>query len=541
MFIISSIFVLYGLVMLYGRIPRNINLDGLVHSLRGNKTKKEFIRNGIVYVISKIHNQQLTNSNDNFIQLNHKTLERIIGKGEWDRVGLIKKVLLDNGIIETDGIYHQRVKSFGYRMKEDYLSEDLVRYPYGERISKNILSILPEKNDLNEEQIEIEGDIRYNYLNSQFERHEIRWNDDVYGDIKSIGLGILETYERKRSLKNVSTISLLNYIGYLLIKIKDIENRNYQHGISLSNNRFNTVLTSIPKSLRSYLLINGEQLIDVDIVTSQPYLLSCILNNRFENDEEVGFNLKTIYPILKSYFEISYRIIQGEWLNNYTFFGCNFYEDEIPSIEEYCSLDFTQDFYETVVGFGLEHNVQLTREQVKKSIMNLIFNDTVKQRDNSHVTILLEHRFKGLMSFFEGFFGKYSSRRLALLLQRAESYLILDKVVPKILEHNNDIPVFTIHDCVLTIPEHQQVVSRIMKETIGSITNKPLQVKSKLLVPNRVDLEEQILGNTKSYKMKEGKKVKIRRIKTNVVRGYEFLFPDGNEKVLAIVNQRFPE
>jgi hypothetical protein len=524
---------------MYGRIPRNIDLEGLVNSIRGNKTKKEFIRNGIVYLISRIHNEQLKNINDNFIQLNHKTLERIIGKGEWDRVGLIKKVLLDNGIIETDGTYHSKVKSFGYRMKEDYLSEDLVRYPYGERISDNILSVLPEKNDLNEEQIEIDEDIRHDYLNSQFERHQITWNDDVYGDIKSIGLGILETYERKRSLKNVSIISLLNYIGYLLIKVKDIENRNYQHGISLSNNRFNSVLTSVPKSLRPYLLIDGEQLVDVDIVTSQPYLLSCILNNRFENDEHVGFNLKTIYPILKSYFEISYQVLRGIELNKHKFFGCNFYEDEIPSIEEYCSLDFTQDFYETVVGFGLENNVQLTREQVKKSIMNLIFNDTAIHRDNSIVTIILEHRFKGLMSFFEGFYGRYSSRRLALLLQRVESHLILDKVVPKILEHNNDIPVFTIHDCVLTTPEHQEVVSRIMKETICSVTNKQLQVKNKLLETNRVDLEEQIIENTKSYKTKEGKKVMIRRIKTNVVRGYEFLYPDGNNEVLSIINQRF--
>jgi hypothetical protein len=192
-------------------------------------------------------------------------------------------------------------------------------------------------------------------------------------------------------------------------------------------------------------------------------------------------------------------------LNKHKFFGCNFYEDEIPSIEEYCSLDFTQDFYETVVGFGLENNVQLTREQVKKSIMNLIFNDTAIHRDNSIVTIILEHRFKGLMSFFEGFYGRYSSRRLALLLQRVESHLILDKVVPKILEHNNDIPVFTIHDCVLTTPEHQEVVSRIMKETICSVTNKQLQVKSKLLETSRVDLEEQIIENTKSYKTKEGK------------------------------------
>jgi hypothetical protein len=79
-----------------------------------------------------------------------------------------------------------------------------------------------------------------------------------------------------------------------------------------------------------------------------------------------------------------------------------------------------------------------------------------------------------------------------------------------------------------------------MKETIFSVTNKPLQVKSTRLIPNRVDLEEQILENTKSYKTKESEKLLIRRLKTNVVRGYEFLFPVGNDKILTIISQRFP-
>lgn len=525
--------------MLYGRIPRHIDIDGLVNTIRGNKTKKEFFRNGIVYMIARIHDEQLKDEDDNYVLINHKTIERIIGKGEGNRVGDIKNILLQNNIIEVDGTYQTKEKSYGFKIKQDYLTEDVIKSPYGTRITKSIKDILVKKEEWDEHQIELTETDQYSYINDQFERHNLSWNDLVYDDLKSIGLTILNSYDKKRGLKDKYIISLLSYVGLLVKYIKDIENRNYLCGISPSNNRFNSVLTSIPKTLRPYLKINGNEMVEIDITSSQPYFLSCILNNRFENEEQEGFNLKTIYPTLKEYFEISEMVIQGGELNNHRFFGCLFFEDYLTSIEEFCSIDFTEDFYQKVVEIGIENNIVTTRQKVKRNMMNFLFNDMEIQRDNSMVIILLEWKFKGLMGFFEGFFGSYKSRRLALLLQRVESHLILDKVVPKIFDFNKNIPVFTIHDCVLTTSEFGQDVQRIMKDTIHSVTNKPLNVKFKTLVPNRVELEEQIIDNCRIEKVKKGKKVLIRKIKTNVLRGYNFLFPEGNEDINQIINERF--
>lgn len=63
--------------MLYGKIPRGIDIDGLLSDLSANKTKKESIRNGSVYMIARIHEEQLKNENDRYILLNHKTLELV--------------------------------------------------------------------------------------------------------------------------------------------------------------------------------------------------------------------------------------------------------------------------------------------------------------------------------------------------------------------------------------------------------------------------------------------------------------------------------
>ena len=129
--------------MIYGRIPRHIDLDRLVNSIGGNKTKKEYIRNGIVYIISRIHNEQLKwfqkqegKNYDKYVILNYKTLENIIGKGEWDRVSLIKKILLDNDIIESDGTYYSKSKSYGYRIKREHISDDLVSVNRQHKVDK---------------------------------------------------------------------------------------------------------------------------------------------------------------------------------------------------------------------------------------------------------------------------------------------------------------------------------------------------------------------------------------------------------------------
>ena len=53
---------------------------------------------------------------------------------------------------------------------------------------------------------------------------------------------------------------------------------------------------------------------------------------------------------------------------------------------------------------------------------------------------------------------------LALLLQRIESYLILDVICKRISLEKPDLPIFTIHDCIATTVGNEQYVSNIIME-----------------------------------------------------------------------------
>ncbi len=53
---------------------------------------------------------------------------------------------------------------------------------------------------------------------------------------------------------------------------------------------------------------------------------------------------------------------------------------------------------------------------------------------------------------------------LALLLQRIESYLILDVICKRISEEKHDLPIFTIHDCIVTTVGNEHYVSNVITE-----------------------------------------------------------------------------
>ena len=57
-------------------------------------------------------------------------------------------------------------------------------------------------------------------------------------------------------------------------------------------------------------------------------------------------------------------------------------------------------------------------------------------------------------------------RNFSLLLQRVESYLILDCVVPEFHKRCPNAPIFTIHDCIITTEKHKLELTEVMYEVL---------------------------------------------------------------------------
>jgi hypothetical protein len=118
--------------------------------------------------------------------------------------------------------------------------------------------------------------------------------------------------------------------------------------------------------------------------------------------------------------------------------------------------------------------------------------------------------------------------------------LVLRNVVPKILLHNNHIPVFTIHDCIITSPQYVEEVIEIMSNTISSITQKPVGLKTIQINPDRDKLMEYILESSSIKYHYQVEKRKKYWLKSSIIRGYEFLYPEGDMGVWSLIEDYKP-
>jgi hypothetical protein len=313
--------------------------------------------------------------------------------------------------------------------------------------------------------------------------------------------------------------------------IEEIERGEFRPTISKSNNRLNSLFTSLPKILRPYLLINGNTIGEVDIVSSQPYILTTILNNSFQSNPPIGhYNLNTIYPNLETEINnIGRNVTNNNGERPHKILGCYLDDNEFNSINQFCNFDFREDFYSHLVTEGREIGIISTRDKVKKDIMNLLFNQDEVVRKHIKTIELVDGVYFGLTRFIERLIYIFGGRDFALLLQRTESYLILNKFCKKLYETNPQIPFYTIHDSILTDSQSLQIVSELMSETISEITKKPVGLKTKDYsdVPNIEDLRLKIISKTKIKNQENFDKKRLGIFTKNIKKSIEYLFPNS--------------
>ena len=92
-------------------------------------------------------------------------------------------------------------------------------------------------------------------------------------------------------------------------------------------------------------------------------------------------------------------------------------------------------------------------------------------------------------------------RDFAILLQRVESHLVIDQIVPRFHEECPNAPIFTIHDSIITDEKHSLKLEKIMRETLLRETQIEPGLKVEKLIPRRL-MEKEVDDIFKSVKKK---------------------------------------
>ena len=524
------------------RIPVNLDIDSLLVGIDGRDDYKRNLKSGIIYFVSLlcIDNYYKYKSPDGFRTLNGEYLDNVIGRGKKTprRSVVIKRLLEENGVIEIRG-HQSGVKSQGFRLTEKYSTGEFSRMKLDDVFIERIK--LNSKRSVSDE-VEIDDTKGYKQLKEQFNQHELEIDTLPFNTfLKKIGKDVFNKIDKTRKNKVYNYKSYFNYFGYTLSIIKNIDDKDYFFSIPESNRRFYSNLTSFPKLYRPFLLIDGNGVGEVDIMTSQSYILSTILNERFYKRIGNGYNLTTIHPNLKIGIDNLGRNNPSNQIGRDIFItGVFFSSMMLEGIRNYTNIDFTSDYYTFILEEGKrlypnhinKHKVFLKgRDYIKGQIMNFLFEWNGYNREGNPFGELMELLYPELCDYVIRFNQYYTSTEFSYLLQRSEVFLMLNVCKELQLQHPN-IPFYTIHDSILTTQSNLPIVQKVMTDVITKLTGKSFGVKSKPLhQPINID-EELVDGIFNKVRIKNDKEWSDNRtyiLTKNIKLGIDFFYK-GNER-----------
>lgn len=446
-------------------MPESIDLDLLVNEL----PQKE-----------RIYKENPNLKRDEFAYLIHNLLTRIVcGKEEYTKnkfVGLHSKVinkfsreyslmmriLENNNIIRIDHYYIKDERTMGYAFCDGVLETGFREY--------NITTKKYFKVESQEEKVQLNG---------------IKHIDVLVSWLKEIAIEEDNAIECLKSMYDQKKIDIWSYYQNRMA-IMNIVHKQWYFKIDKSAGRIHTTVTSLKKELREFLNIRGKRLQETDISNCQP-LVSLTL---FHKDLRIKYEIeKTINRVNSINNRLKVGDQEYEYINRHKrlpFMPCNI-DDVInkPDVRIYIKLVSKRKLYKFLLekynrNFPLK---QLDLKRLKKKVLASIFSPSAWE---SSIIELFRQCFPNVIIVFDhlkiGFTktrnGNGSQKRtasdphclLAILLQSLEANLVIHQIVPDIIAKNSDIPILTIHDAILSYPEHKKLIKEIIDKRIHEIT-----------------------------------------------------------------------
>jgi hypothetical protein len=481
-------------------VPTSVDVKAMVAGLRVSPTKAKGLEMRTNYFLSQVmttnENWMLNKDNNFYRNICSKTMKQIIGD---DYYGIMELLTGGNDpVVESDDSYsnfssHDQYCK-GYRLTAKYNTGEFLYRELPRKFSAKITKYLPEDAEA------ARMTEHYSFLIDQYHKHRLTLNPSVYEFISNFGQQLLQRVEEDNQYqKNM----VYNHIGRWLHYIQKVEYGELKPMVAGTNHRLNSVFTNLPKVLRGFVICNGKLLHSVDISASQPYLLGKVMDSRFFNDTSNGFNLFSIYKeVYDILLDNGYLISVPSYPNSgmYPFMWSVFFTPkELDSILEYQQIPFLNDYYRYVISKGYDY--QLTeqellekRNEFKKSTMYILFDDHKGHRLVNQQVRLFKHVYPGVNKWLELSHKVIGNREFSLIMQRCESWLLLNNVCRKFLNQYPNIPLFTIHDGLYTYKEYtphlSSLILTICSEMVGVEPGLKIEPPRLEIYPRQQDVDE---------------------------------------------------
>ena len=385
-----------------------------------------------------------------------------------------------HGIIDTD-YYIPEEKSYGYCINLGSIDFDC---PFQEiPIKDNVIRSKVESDQFYKELFS-PGATNYTYLNKWF-------NPSLKIDAKRARKILKKMYaaveENKDQYKPKELIKAKNKLLKNLQVVEELEAQHFYCDLDNNIGRFHSNLTNLKKELRSCITYNGQKLVNIDVRNSQPFLSTCLLEAKFWS---YGHHELNIYKIPSAMNIIAGYVVSKQDIKIHGIQAYQHMEELMDSIKQYTmSVTFllkslNKDrieyiiFAKSSIFYKKVHRKIYPRQpfnkgKVKSSFFQYIYSSN--KQNYWEEKRLISAAFPSVTRVFE-FLKKGDYVLLSHIMQRLESILIIEVVAKRIAAEKPNLPFFTVHDSIATIPEEVDYVRRVIKKEF----NKYLGIMPKL-------------------------------------------------------------
>lgn len=439
-------------------IPENFDIDDL---LKKNPPNFKYHRDYFIYIVHLITDIPSRNKDENmfYVPLNSSLLQR--------RVREYRKYLdylVEYGVLDENRQYIKGKKSRSFKFTNKY--QTLIKPT---TITKNtlinsILKFIDIEYSLNDDCL-IEDTRNLSYLHSWF-------TGDLTIDFEAAKQYLLDLYEQeKREELNVWNEKIINAMARFnsrYIVLLKLHRQQFLHTVDNTAGRFHTVLTQLKGDLRQFIRYKDHKLVAVDIVNSQPYL-SCVFFNKDKFIENEILLKVRLYNNSLDNKEKARKKLCKTIENAYKSKSVNNFIDIVKSGQLY------GEFADLLLEKGIIEDDGNLRKQAKKIIFSSFFspNQAIAYND---AMVIFKEQFPDVYEIYRAIKqGKH--RTLACTLQNLEAELVLHKACKIISEKRPEIPLFTLHDAIITTEGNEEYVKEVLYDVLLNAIGIPPTLK----------------------------------------------------------------